>query len=322
MGIADDTARRLEAVDAAASKFDGGRLRNLAGMMVTNREPAPAPERVLLDVAAMNWGELLAAYGAKARNFSTTPFDHEGRKFRLFPGGVTIWSGYPGAGKTTLLRQLVCHLLNGGQGVFFASLEEDPQDLLVRLVQVAAGTETPTADQAEWFGFAYGERLKVWGVIGIAKHKQIVAAIQRLAGEGIKHAVIDSLMCLDIDNDDFEAQRQFANLLAATARAHKIHVHLVAHPRKAISTDQAPDLNDVAGARELSGIADNVVFVRRKSGGDDGSNAVPMRVVIRKQRHGTGFLGDIDGVFRRDLRQIHLDEWGQAIRYLPPEAYR
>ena len=42
-----------------------------------------------------------------------------------------------------------------------------------------------------------------------------------------------------------------------------MHIYLVAHPRKLISSGQAPDLNDVAGAREIGGLADNVLFVRR-----------------------------------------------------------
>jgi twinkle protein len=206
--------------------------------------------------------------------------------------------------------------------VFFASLEEDPQDLLVRLVQTAAGKANPTAADGEWFGFAYAERLRVWGVIGIARHRKLIGTIQELAKQGVTHAIIDSLMCLDIDNDDYEAQRQFANLLSATARASKIHIHLVAHPRKAISSNQEPDLNDVAGAREIGGIADNVVFVRRDTSKPDfGGDTVGMKISIRKQRHGTGMLGEVTGFFRRDLKQFQHGEFLPATRYLPPQAY-
>jgi twinkle protein len=318
MSIASDHMARI---DASIAKFDGGRLRKLAGVMVTKPSELHEPERVLLDVATLDWGNLVTSFAQKDAKFCTAPFDVEGVRFRLYPGGVTIWSGYPGTGKTTLLRQLVCHLLKAGQGVFFASLEEDPEDLLVRLVQTAAGTPTPTPAQGEWFGFAYAERLRVWGVIGIARHRKILGTIQDLAKQGITHCIIDSLMCLDIDNDDYEAQRQFANLLSATARASKIHIHLVAHPRKAISSNQEPDLNDVAGAREIGGIADNVVFVRRGSRADDGGPIVPMCVSIKKQRHGSGMLGDITGCFRRDLKQFHSHEFGAVIRYLPKEAY-
>lgn len=316
MGLVDQHIARVE---ASVAKFDGGRLRKLAETMVREGD-MKEPERVLLNLDGMDWGQLIDDYAARADHYSTAPFD-DGGKFRLYPGGVTIWSGYPGAGKTTLLRQLVCHLLRDGHGVFFASLEEDPQDVLVRLVQSAAGTTSPTRTHGEWFGRTYGGKLRVWGVIGIAKHRKIIGAVQQLAAQGMTHAFVDSLMCLDIDNDDYEGQRQFANLLAATARAHKIHIHLVAHPRKAISSTQEPDLNDVAGAREIAGIADNVIFVRRGVRDDDGGVRVPMRIAIKKQRHGTGMLCEIVGDFHRDYRQFHIGDRIGPIRYLPDAAY-
>ena len=101
-----------------------------------------------------------------------------------------------------------------------------------------------------------------------------------------------------------------------------IHIHLVAHPRKLISAEQDLDINDVAGAREIAGLADNVIFVRRKR--DEGivREASPMLISIRKQRHGTGYLGDIQGWFQRQLRQFHLNEFAvMPTRYLPDDAY-
>jgi hypothetical protein len=309
------TRDHLTKIEASIAKFDGGRLRKLAETMVRDGD-CKEPERLLLDLDGMNWGQLIEDYQTRADDYSTVPFDPEGNKFRVYPGGVTIWSGYPGAGKTTLLRQCVCHFLRSGQGVFFASLEEDPQDVLVRLVQTSVGTTLPTREDGEAFGRKFGGLVRVWGVIGIAKHRKIIGAVQQLAAQGMKHAFIDSLMCLDIDNDDYEGQRQFANLLAATARAHKIHIHLVAHPRKAISSTQEPDLNDVAGAREIAGIADNVVFVRRGERDDDGGVRVPMRIAIKKQRHGTGMLCEITGDFHRDYRQFHVGNRVGPIPYL------
>ena len=312
MGLVDSHIARVE---SSVAKFDGGRLRKLAETMIRDGE-MKEPERVLLDLDGMNWGQLIDDYRNRVDDYCTVPFDPEGDKFRLYPGGVTIWSGYPGAGKTTLIRQTVCHLMRAGQGVFFASLEEDPQDVLVRLVQSACGTVMPTREQGEAFGRTYGSKIKVWGIIGIAKHRKIVGAIQQLADQGMKHAFIDSLMCLDINNNDWELQRQFANLLAATARAHKIHIHLVAHPRKPSQGNQEIDLSDVAGAREIGGVADNVIFVRRGDRPDDGGARVPMLIAIKKQRHGSGRLGEISGDFHRDYRQFHVGERVGPIPYL------
>lgn len=301
---------------------------SLRGIFVTQDDPefleeSVDPEQVILDLNNQRAGELRNTYLQLQASYSTTPFDVDGNHLRLFPGGVTIWSGFPGSGKTTLLRQLTCHLLKGG-GVFFASLEEHPRDLLVRLAGVAAGKETPTEADLEWFIHAFGDHLKVWGVIGLAYHQQILATIRLLAKRGVRHAIIDSLMCLDVNSTDWEAQRQFATAITSTARRSGVHIHLVAHPRKLVSADQPPDINDVAGSADLGRLADNVIFVRRAANESTlATDSTPMLVSIRKQRHGTGSCGDVPGWFHRQFRQFSPDEFArQPVRYLPLEAYQ
>lgn len=312
--------------DDAIVKLDAYRAKRIGEMLVgdVEKEFDVDPQEMLLSVQELNGKALLAQHEKFHARFGTTPFDPDGRWMRLYPGGVTIWSGFPGAGKTTLLRQLVCHCLVRGSSVFLASLEEDPRNVLVNLAAVAAGRELPNAHQMQWFIDAYGQRFRLWGVIGIAEHRKLLAVIRKLAKDGIRHAIIDSLMCLDVANDDFESQRKFANLVAATARQAGIHIHLVAHPRKLISADQEPDINDVAGARELGGIADNVIFVRRSTEETDPlAPATPMKISVRKQRHAPGVLTTQQGWFHRGWRQFHPDQMAHGpMRYLPESAYQ
>lgn len=311
---------------AESYEADGIAQQYVGRMLVTKADSKydKDPDEELLDITRLDGKELLARYDQRHSKYGTTPFDPRGERLRLYPGGVTIWSGYPGAGKTSLLRQLVCHCLARGSSVFVASLEEDPVDVLIGLAAVAAGQPKPNAHQMQWFIDAYGERFRLWGVIGIAQHRRVLAVIRKLAEQGVKHALIDSLMCLDVRNDDFEAQRCFANLVAVTARASRIHIHLVAHPRKQVSSDQELDINDVAGAREIGGIADNVIFVRRSPNEthDPLAMVTPMCIGIRKQRHGSGVLGNVTGWFHRGWRQFHTEQFPEsAVRYLPDDAY-
>jgi hypothetical protein len=51
------------------------------------------PDKVLVDLEGQNIAELRAEYIRRQRDYFTTPFDPEGHKLRLFPGGITIWSG-------------------------------------------------------------------------------------------------------------------------------------------------------------------------------------------------------------------------------------
>lgn len=312
-------------MDNSIAKIDAYRARQIGEMLITQGAEEWTPERVLLDVGALNGRELLDKYRRRHARFGTAPFDMNGDLLRFYPGGVTIWSGFPGAGKTTILRQTICHFLNRGSSVFLASLEEDPADVLVRLAATAAASE-PSAKQMQTFIDEFQKRFRMWGIIGIANHRQLLAVIAQLAKEGIRHAVIDSLMCLDVANDDFEGQRKFANLVAATARAAQIHIHLVAHPRKLVSANQELDLNDVAGARELGGVADNVLFVQRQVGQAQAygpsADVTPMCIAIKKQRHFNGALTNIEGWFNRGWKQFHREQFPDGpLRYLPREAY-
>lgn len=298
------------------------------GIFVTADDPQfleaqVEPDRVLVDLEGQNVAELRSQYIARQRDFSTTPFDPEGHKLRLFPGGITIWSGFPGAGKTTLLRQLACHFLAKPSGVFFASLEEDPRDMIVRIAECAIGHEEPSEVDLDWFLFDFGQRLKLWGQIGQADYREIFALIRLLAKQGVRHAIIDSLFCLNVSSKDMDAQKQFATDLATTARLSGVHIHLVAHPRKPQQAEQDVDLNDVAGSADLGRIVDNVIFVKRSRNENCLSDDVrPMAFAIRKQRHGTGATGDIVGWFHRPLRQFHRDQFApSATQYLRKEAY-
>lgn len=305
--------------DDSIARIDAARLRKIGNLMVHGAKYDDSPK--VLDLSKQNPRELLENYSQRMKAFDTAPFDPNGISLRFYEGGYTVWSGYPGTGKTTLLRQLVCHLLHREKGVFAAVLEDDPGDTLIRTAGVAFGTDLPTVTQMEWFIDYYAHLLRVWGVIGLAGHREIFGCIQEQAAKGIKHFLIDSLMCLDVPSDDFEAQRKFANALSALCRTLRIHVHLVAHPRKVIGSDQEPDLNDVAGSADIGRLADNVFFIRRGPAGNlEGVTA--MQILIKKQRHDPAYLGNITGWFNRRLRQFKIDQFDQVpTQYLPKVAY-
>ena len=146
-------------------------------------------------------------------------------------------------------------------------------------------------------------------MVGVSSHRRILGTVQDLAKKGVTQCVIDSLMKLDVDNEGLETQRKFSNLLAAVCQASQVHIHLVAHPRKAQNADQDVHLNDVGGAKEIPAGADNVLFVRRGGEQQLDDTLCPMKVSIRKQRYFNGAQGDVVGWFNRNLRQFHIDQF-------------
>jgi twinkle protein len=308
-------------------------MRNFGNVLVQPDDPAyleaqiePASE--LFAFGGLNVRSLRDEYRRQQRDFSTAPFDPDGRLLRFFPGGVTIWSGFPAAGKTTILRQLACHLMHRSQGLFIASFEESPIDVFMRHACTALGTENPSEDGLQWCLDSWSDHLRLWNnrwVDADAEYGRILAAIRVLARDGVRHAIIDSLMCLDVPSNDFEMQRQFAKALVSTAKSADVHIHLVAHPRKPFAPGQAPDINDVAGSADLGRRVDNVVFVRRSANERDAMPnqfCTPMLVTVCKQRFGTGALGEIHGWFHRGLRQFVSDRWQESpTQYLDSHAY-
>jgi hypothetical protein len=85
-----------------------------------------------------------------------------------------------------------------------------------------------------------------------------------------------------------------------------------------ISSEQEPDLNDVAGSADLGRLADNVLFVRRGAACGSDENLTAMQILIKKQRYEPGTIGNITGWFNRKLRQYKTNQWEDySTRYLP-----
>lgn len=312
-------------------EFQSAQQRKYRKLFINGSTPATAevfdsaPELAMMDLGDMDAVKLLDSYREFESKFDTAPFDSDGRMFRLYPGGVTIWSGFPGAGKTTLLRQIICQLLHKGRGVFVASLEEKPDHMLARLMMTAAGTANPSKHQAQWFVDAHGERLRMWAMVGLASFKAVISAARyAIKHESCQHVFIDSLTCLDVGGTDWEGQRGVANKLCELAHSTGAHIHLVAHPRKPSKGENGTDISDIAGSSDLGRLADNVLFVKRHLDAEPRTMDQPteMRVLIRKQRHGTGACGQIDGWFHRQYRQYASSQFLEGpIRYLPDDAY-
>lgn len=305
--------------------------RQFRGIFVTPDDPRflekqIAPEADLLDLEKLDIPHVRTEYIARQKNYDTAPFDPDGRAVRFFPGGYTIWSGQPGAGKTTLLRQLACHLMKRDRKVMVASLEEKQIDVFYRHAMVALATEDPSQAGLEWCVFQWADRLRLWNSTELpAPHQKLFAGIRVMAARGVRHAIVDSLMCLDVAEGDWEGQRMFVISLLRTLQASNVHIHLVAHPNKILTADQEPDMNHVGGSSSLIRLADNILFVRRAKGESLSSNVdvTPMRLDLLKQRHGTGRNGRLDGWFHRKHKQFKADQFDETIvQYLPPEAYR
>lgn len=312
----EQTAQKADLLAAA---------RKSANVYVTKAAPGEndSPERILMDAGESTAAAMLERYATKMATFDTVPLDIEGRMVRLFKSEWSVLSGYAGTGKTSFLREVVCRMLRAKKNVFVATLEQDPEEYLIELAATAAGVEMPTEKQLQCFLDTYGPQLKLWGMTGVADHRKILATVRMLADAGLDYAILDSLMMLDISDDDIDAQKKFAALLTATVIAKKVHVILVAHPKKPMQADEEPSIHSVAGSSKIINLAFNVLFVRRGPGLPNTSiSGVQLHLLKRRTRVPGGMMGMIEGFYYSEQTQFHLDaQQRMPTFYLPATHY-
>jgi capsular exopolysaccharide synthesis family protein len=145
---------------------------------------------------------------------------------------------------------------------------------------------------------------------------QQMASLLTMLQDRFTHVVIDSLMRLNMRTDDYDGQREMGNMLGRVARMSKAHIHLVAHPRKTANSREPMDMYDIRGAQDIIAQADLVLTLERKF------DAGPTNVLtVWKQRGDCNWIGKIELWYCTQSRQLRMDQFARANRYLPIDAY-
>jgi twinkle protein len=209
--------------------------------------------------------------------------------------------------------------LKGGHRVFFASLEEEPDEVFREFICTCAHRRDPSDVFIEWCLDAWHERLYVFDSTEMVAPERLLGLVQFAAKRhGITHVVIDSLLRLALRTDDYEGQRMMGNLLSRVARLTGVHVHLVAHPRKTLNSRQPMDLYDIRGAQDIVAQADSVITLERKHGPD---RACDSELTIWKQRGDVNWIGSLRLYYDHASRQLKYRATDEAMRFLDDAAY-
>jgi twinkle protein len=170
--------------------------------------------------------------------------------------------------------------------------EMTPESQLKRMVKQAAGLDRPTPAYIDAIGHWMSDRLWLFDQVGSATIERLLAVfLYANRRHGATHFVIDSLMMTDVPEDgpgSMSAQKMAVQRMANFARQHKVHLHLVAHPRKAENESKAPGKLDVAGSSKITDGADNVfsVWSARRDEMDEPSDQPDALLELHKQRNG------------------------------------
>ena len=199
-----------------------------------------------------------------------------------FRGGeLSVWTGRRGEGKSTLLGQMLVESVNQNRVVCAYSGELPARQFKRFIIPQIAGRRDTLDAIDQWLE---GSFLLTDLRQSNAHDEDNILSLFEYAYRryGCSVYLVDNIMTAqlkgEIELGHYGAQKAFTQRLSAFAKRHDVHVHMVAHPRKAGEGGLSAD--DVAGANEITNLADNVFSVERAREGDE----VDSRVRILKVR--------------------------------------
>jgi len=272
------------------------------------------------------WGGVKALF-YPAHDQITNPFlAFCGKKefwFEFRPGELTVWTGYNGHGKSLLLNQITIGIMEQGERICVFSGEMTPERQGKRMAKQLGGIDRPTIGYLDAMAHWLRERMWLFNLVGTASIDRLLTVFTYgFKRYGIRHFVIDSLMMTDVLEDGAGAmtsQKEAMRKLAQFARAHGVHVHLVAHPRKGQDEKRAPGKMDVSGSSKLTDAADNVfsVWSAQKEDGDPKLDEPDGYLELHKNRNGETQHRKLALFFNRDCMQYSTHDSRRAYVHVP-----
>lgn len=210
----------------------------------------------------------------------------------LYEGEITIISGSNSSGKSSWINNLILNVIQQNIKVALWSGELRPDVLKTWISLSAAGMhyiQPSKYDEGKYFvPENVSEKIDEWmdGKFFLYnneytnKWEQIFNDMNELVKIGVKLLILDNLFSLDIDifeGDKNNKQKELILQLCDFVKKNRVHVILVAHPRKVTTFLRK---TDISGTSDLTNAASNVFIVHRvnndflKTGGEFLGNTV------------------------------------------------
>lgn len=200
-------------------------------------------------------------------------------------GELSVWTGRRGEGKSTLLGELLLEAIDQDFKVCaysgelqawkfkcWTSLQAAGPDHITQQKDKRTGKTIPSVTPAiqkqidEW----WRRRFFLYDIGNSATHDaEHILRIFNYAHNfyGCKVFLVDNIMTARFktgrDADYYRAQSNFVSALTSFARRAGVHVHLIAHPRKAQGKGKHLENDDVGGIADITNLADNVFSLER-----------------------------------------------------------
>lgn len=220
--------------------------------------------------------------------YNTTPKDRVLSKIRELDydtkgfemGCVTIWTGFTNAGKTTVMTMLAKNTIQQGERIFFFNGEQTkedfknnlyiqtvkPIDLIKKQYKNSCVYDTfVTEEKATLLDKIYGNKIFIYNNEAKKDIDTLIKAMEEIRQkEKIRVFFLDNFMQIDMRIDNvFQEQTRVMEKLRTFAINRKVHIHLVAHPKKIERFQTRLSLYDIAGSSNIVNKAYNIISILR-----------------------------------------------------------
>jgi twinkle protein len=220
----------------------------------------------------------------------------EGR-FSLKPASLTMLAGYSGHFKSTISAQMILSAMMQGKRVGLASLELELPQIMEQLIDIASTTGTPSKEWANKFMEWTRGKLFVYDRVDAIAPEDATSLTYACKDLGCDLVVIDALMMCGLENENYGAERDFAQTIQAIAKSEQLAILLVHHARKPSGTEgeaRRPNKYDAMGSSYLVNICNNVLMCwhdkqkkhAMETGGDFDDDRPCMMLTVAKNRGG------------------------------------
>ena len=204
--------------------------------------------------------------------------DYNTKGFEM--GCITIWTGFTNAGKTTVMTMLAKKTIEQGERIFFFNGEQTKEDFKNNLyIQSVTKKDLEKKmyrnscvedvfvkqEKAVLLDKLYGNKIYIYNNEADRKIESLLYAMEELRRtQKIRVFFLDNFMQIDMNSDNvFQEQTEIMEKLRTFAVNKKVHIHLVAHPRKTERFQTRLTLYDIAGSSNIVNKAYNIISILR-----------------------------------------------------------
>ena len=183
--------------------------------------------------------------------------------FRFLRGEVSIITGCNGHGKSLLWGQVMLAGALQEERCCIASFEMAPKKTLARLVRQSTGEKLPGREDIDGCLEWLSDKVWLFELVGTGKVDRMLQVFEYAwKRHGIRHFLVDSLLKLGLNEDDYNGQKALMEKLCDWVNVTGAHIHLVAHPRKEDENMPTGKMS-VRGGGAITDLAFNVFSIWR-----------------------------------------------------------